>query len=198
MVDHLPHVKVIGNLWVYRTKEKVDGTLDKCKTQLITHGCLQIHGLDFIETFSPNIKFTTICIVMSIVLHFNWEIKKLTCVNYQVFSMPRIQQKFINFTRKSLGLSKLQKHSSINYSYAFCLGFFLVLIVIFTYFPRDLIRNSCLFLSISMTLFFKISNHPSLQAFVTSLRDKFSLKDMGSLKFSLGIQVTRTSQDLHL
>lgn len=41
-------------------------------------------------------------------------------------------------------------------------------------------------------------NSSSLQQFVTDFHDHFALKDMGSLKLFLGIQVTRYSQGLHM
>lgn len=34
-MDPLPQVKVIGNLWVYKTKEKQDGCQNKCKVYLV-------------------------------------------------------------------------------------------------------------------------------------------------------------------
>lgn len=74
MVDSLPHAKIIGNMRVYTTKEKANGTLDKYKTHLVAQGYLQTLGLDFTETFSPMIKLTTIRIILSITLHFNKDI----------------------------------------------------------------------------------------------------------------------------
>lgn len=47
-------------------------------------------------------------------------------------------------------------------------------------------------------IFFTSFNPFCLEEFVTTLCDKFVLKDTGSLTFFLGIQVTQTSQDLHL
>lgn len=55
-----PEAKVIGYLWVYRTKEKVDGSSNKNKTRFVAQGFLQTPRLDFTKTFSLVIKLTTI------------------------------------------------------------------------------------------------------------------------------------------
>jgi hypothetical protein len=42
--------------YVFKIKIKLDETIDKYKTRLVARGFLQIHGVDYIKSFSPIIK----------------------------------------------------------------------------------------------------------------------------------------------
>lgn len=46
----------IGCKWVFKTKLKSDGLLDKYKVRLVAKGYNQVEGNNFSETFSPVIK----------------------------------------------------------------------------------------------------------------------------------------------
>lgn len=80
-MDPLPQVKVIGNLWVYKTKEKQDGCQNKCKVYLVAQGYLQTPILDFNKTFSYVIKMTSVRVILYITLYFGWKICQLDVSN---------------------------------------------------------------------------------------------------------------------
>ena len=46
--------------WVFRTKLKADGSLDKYKARLVAKGFQQTTGVDFSEMLSPVVKASTI------------------------------------------------------------------------------------------------------------------------------------------
>ena len=54
--------------WVFQTKLKVDGSLDKYKARLVAIGFQQTHGVDFYETFNPVVKASTIRIIFTLVV----------------------------------------------------------------------------------------------------------------------------------
>ena len=58
--------RTLHNKWVYRLKED-DGRKKRFKPKLVVKGSAQKKGTDFDEIFSPIVKITSICIVLSIV-----------------------------------------------------------------------------------------------------------------------------------
>ncbi|KAF2317716.1 hypothetical protein GH714_039648 [Hevea brasiliensis] len=59
-LQQLPPAKTaIGCKWVYKIKYKSDGSVERYMTRLITKGCTQIEGLDYIETFASVAKLIT-------------------------------------------------------------------------------------------------------------------------------------------
>ena len=58
--------KALHNKWVYRLKEEHDGS-KWYKVILVVKGFQQKAGIDFTEIFSPVVKMSTICMVLSIV-----------------------------------------------------------------------------------------------------------------------------------
>jgi len=72
---NLPKGKeVIGTKWVYKTKYKSDGTIDKYKARLVEKGYAQREGVDYNETFSPVEKLDTIMMVLALVPQYKWTI----------------------------------------------------------------------------------------------------------------------------
>ena len=72
---------IIQSKWVFRTKFKVDGTLDKYNARLVAKGFQQTPGLDFSKTFSPVIKASTIRIIFMLAMSRNWVIQQIDINN---------------------------------------------------------------------------------------------------------------------
>ncbi|KAL4089167.1 hypothetical protein QTP88_024231 [Uroleucon formosanum] len=66
LVD-LPQDKVaLRNAWVFKTKYKTDGSLDKFKARLVIKGCSQKYGIDYHETFSPVVRYESIRAILAV------------------------------------------------------------------------------------------------------------------------------------
>ncbi|CAA7052765.1 unnamed protein product [Microthlaspi erraticum] len=70
-----------GCKWVFTTKMKPEGWIDKLKAQLVAKGFNQEEGLDYLETFSPGVRTTTIRMILDIATAKEWPIKQLDVSN---------------------------------------------------------------------------------------------------------------------
>ena len=72
------HKNVICNKWVFKLKQKPNGTIDRYKAWLVAKGFEQLDGLDYNETFSPVFKpASTIRLLLALAMMFNWPICQL-------------------------------------------------------------------------------------------------------------------------
>ena len=77
---HFDH-NIIRNKWVYKIKQKPDWSVDRFKARLVAKGFDQQCEIDYNETFSPVIKPSTICVILSLAIHYDWSIRQLDISN---------------------------------------------------------------------------------------------------------------------
>jgi hypothetical protein len=213
LCPRLLHHNIIHNKWVYKIKQKPNGSVERFKARLVARGFEQRCGIDYNETFSPVIKPATIRILLCLAIQFDWSIRQLDISNAflhgylgeEVFMeqpqgfVDKAHPDYVCKLHKSLYGLKQAPRAWFNRLSSFLLelGFVASLVdpslFIFTH---DNIR---LFMLIYVDDIILTGSHATaIRSLISTLQQEFPLKDLGLLGFFLGIQATRTAAGLHL
>lgn len=76
-----PGKKAIGSQWVFKVKFKSDGTIERYKARLFAMGNKQIEGEDYGETFSPVAKMGTVRLFLDIAAKQGWIVHQMDVHN---------------------------------------------------------------------------------------------------------------------
>ena len=70
-----PDKNVVPSKWVFKSKRRPDGSIERLKSRLVAVSYLQHSGIDFFDTFNPVIKPSTVHMVLALAISFNWDIQ---------------------------------------------------------------------------------------------------------------------------
>uniref|UniRef100_A0A2N9EQQ9 Reverse transcriptase Ty1/copia-type domain-containing protein n=1 Tax=Fagus sylvatica TaxID=28930 RepID=A0A2N9EQQ9_FAGSY len=204
LIPRHPGMNIVGSRWVFKTKLKSDGSIERFKARLVAKGYNQLAGLDFHETFSPVIKPTTIRLVLSLAVTCGWSLRQLDVKN--AFLHGTLQE--VVYMEQPLGFQNSLHPSHVCRLRKALYGLKQAPRAWFDRFSSFLLTLGFVCSSADSSLFiFRSSHHvilllvyvddiiltsnhtPSLNALISLLGSKFSMKDLGSLHYFLGIQV---------
>ena len=69
--------KPIRSKWVFKKNINVEGKVEKYKDQLVEKGYSQVSGIKFGDIFSPFAKVTSIILLLSISIAFDFEVDQM-------------------------------------------------------------------------------------------------------------------------
>jgi len=72
---------VIINIWLFKVKERSDGTVERLKARLVANGTNQVEGKDYSETFRPVVKPKSIRKVLTIAVSRGWALHQIDISN---------------------------------------------------------------------------------------------------------------------
>lgn len=76
LVNRPKNRNVIDNRWVYRIKRNTDDSVERYKARLVARGFSQEYGYDYLETFSPVVRFTSIRMILAIAASRKMKLKQ--------------------------------------------------------------------------------------------------------------------------
>jgi Reverse transcriptase (RNA-dependent DNA polymerase) len=201
--DHAP----IGSMWVYATKFDETGAVVKRRARLVAQGFSQRYGIDYEETYAPVCRIGSIRVLIALAAHYDWEIHHMDVttaflngelketvymrqptgftatgaeadhvwkLNKAVFGLKQAGRAWNLKMDETLRVSGFQAIDADACVYRQEKGFAVIIISLYV---DDLVLFS--------------NDLPALTRFKAALSTRFKMKDLGEVKFILGIQVTR-------
>jgi hypothetical protein len=213
LVARLPHARVITGKWVFRIKLKPDGKLDRYKTRWVVRGFHQRPGIDFTETFSPVLKPATIRTVLALVASHDWPAHQLDvsnaflhgniaehvyCQQPTGFADPAHPDAVCLLSRSLYGLRQAPRAWFNRF-----VGFVLTIGFVQSKADPSLFvlrqgRDTAYLLLYVDDIILSASTAALLHTITARLKMEFAIKDLGPLRFFLGVDVQRRSDGFHL
>ncbi|GJR62054.1 ribonuclease H-like domain-containing protein [Tanacetum coccineum] len=213
LVPRPPDANIVRSMWLFRHKYNADGTLSRYKARLVANGSTQLAGIDVDETFSPVVKPATIRTVLSLAISRHWPVHQLDVKNAFLhgslsetvymhqppsFWDPQHLDHVFLFQRSLYGLKQAPRAWFQRFAaYAARVGFHHSRCDSSLFIYRQGEDTAYLLLYVD-GIVLTASFSDLLQQIINSLHAEFSMTDLGSLNYFLGISVTRNASGMFL
>jgi hypothetical protein len=206
-------MNVVGSKWVFRTKYHLDGSINRLKARLVAKGYTQLYSLDFNDTFSPVVRASTVRIVLSITVSRGWTMRQLDVKNAFLHGLlqeqvymeqppgyadPSRPTHVCRLKKALYGLKKAPRAWFHRFSH-------FLLNVGFTSSQTD--SSLFVYSSAPEVIYLLLyvddiiiigSNMSLIDSFIRKLRLEFSMKDLGTLNYFLGLEFTHSTTGIFL
>ena len=203
----LPHEKkIVACCWIYKIKYRSDGTIERHKARLVARGFTQTYGEDYKETFAPVAKMNTFRVLVSLAVNESWRLYQMDVKN--TFLHGELEEKV--YIRLPPGHPK-ESDPRLAYKLNRALyGLKQSPRAWYTKLSSDLMMNRLQRSDADSSLFVKkdISGITIILVYVDDivitgklkafLHRKFAIKDLGILKYFLGIEVAHSTKGIFL
>jgi len=200
----------IGCRWIYKIKRHSDGTIERHKARLVAKGYTQLEGIDFHDTFSPTAKMITVRCLLALAAAQNWSLHQLDVHNAflhgdlheEIYMCPppglrRQGENLVCRLNKSLyGLKQASRQWFAKFSAAIQAAGYVQSKADYSLFTC---RNGKSFTALLIYVDDILIIGNDLKAVYTLkrfLHSRFRIKDLGDLKYFLGIEVSRSQKGI--
>ncbi|CAL8991331.1 unnamed protein product [Prunus brigantina] len=207
-----PGKRAIGSRWVYKIKHKSDGSVERYKARLVAKGYTQTEGLDYSETFAPVAKLVTVRCLLAVAAHHTWPLHQLDVQNAflhgdleeEVYMLPppglrRRGEHLVCRPRKSLyGLKQASRQWFSKFSTAIQHAGFRQSRADYSMFTHVKGKSITVVLVYVDDMIITGNDPTAIQQLKDFLHHQFRLKDLGLLKYFLGIEVARSKEGISI
>ncbi|GKA27249.1 ribonuclease H-like domain-containing protein [Tanacetum coccineum] len=212
LVDLPKDRKAISSKWLWKIKFKSSGEIERYKARLVALGCNQREGIDYEETFSLVIKMTTVRCLLNIVVLSDWPMFQLVIdnaflygdLNEVVYMKPPQGyyasdcNKVCRLKKSLYGLKQAPRQWNAKLTCALVENGFSQSKSDYSLFTKS---DNGVFLALLVyvdDIIITGNDTSEIEKFKEFLRTKFMIKDLGNLKYFLGIEVINTNKGICL
>ena len=211
-----PNKHAIGCRWVYKIKRRADGSVERYKARLVAKGYTQQFGVDFLDTFSPVVKLTTVKMLLALAAIQGWFLIQLD-VNNAFLHGDLVEEVYMELPpgyhregeqfppnavcklHKSLyGLKQASRQWNAKFSsFLIDVGFKQSMADHSMFIKKTGSSFLCLLVYVDDIIL--IGNcSAKIECFKKVLDGQFKLKDLGDLRYFLGLEVARSQQGIFI
>uniref|UniRef100_A0A5B6YVD8 Putative gag-pol polyprotein n=1 Tax=Davidia involucrata TaxID=16924 RepID=A0A5B6YVD8_DAVIN len=194
--------RAVGCKWVYKIKTRSNSSMERYKARLVAKGFAQKYGIDYEETFAPVAKMTTVCTVIAVATVRQWGLSQMDVKNVflngdlveEVFmvpppGLPHNPDEVCKLQKALYGLKQslrawFAKFSAIIYDLGICASDHDSTIFLCS------TSAGCIVLLLYVDDMILTDDDTAGTVLLKSqLQDHFEMKDLGPLRYFLGIEV---------
>ncbi|PRQ26842.1 putative RNA-directed DNA polymerase [Rosa chinensis] len=206
--------KTVGCRWVFTVKLKADGSIDRYKARLVAKGYTQRYGIDYEETFAPVAMINTVRILISLAATKDWPLHQFDVKNaflngnleeevYMdmppgVKNMPCDTGKVCKLKKSLYGLKQSPRAWFGRFSKSMRMFGYKQSNSDHTLFIKrrqDKITALIVYVDDMIVTGDDLKEIEALQKYLSK---EFEMKDLGQLKYFLGIEVARSKKGISL
>ena len=205
--------KAVSCKWIYTVKQNPEGKVERYKARLVARGFSQTYGIDYDETFAPVAKMNTVRILVSCAANFGWKLHQLDVKNAFLhgdlqeevymeippgFGTSETMGRVCRLKKSLYGLKQSPrawfdrfKRAVCGMGYGQCNGDH-------TVFYRHCDRKITILAVYVDDIIITGDDQEEIKRLKECLSKEFEVKDLGNLKYFLGIEVARTEKGISL
>uniref|UniRef100_A0A2N9G329 Uncharacterized protein n=1 Tax=Fagus sylvatica TaxID=28930 RepID=A0A2N9G329_FAGSY len=206
-----PGKSAVGCKWVYKIKTRADGSVERYKARLVARGFTQEYGIDYEETFAPVARLTSVRSLLAVAAVRHWPLFQMDVKNSflngdlleEVYMQPPpgypdSQNQVCCLRRALYGLKQAPRAWFAKFSSMVAQQGFTPSSYDSALFIRHTSTGITLVLLYVDDMIITGDDTAGIHDLQKFLSQQFEMKDLGTLNYFLGLEVTSSSDGYYL